>query len=412
MKIEVINTGSELLTGQVVNTNIAHLGERLITLGLKVFRQTTVPDGIDIKEVLAESIHRSDVIIVTGGLGPTQDDLTKEMLAELLDLKLHKDDEILEQIKIRIESNGTKMRDINIKQALIPEGGLALANKNGTAPGIYLKNSFSDKENHIFLLPGPPKELLPIYDHSVEPILVSLVKNFTNELPLCLNHFFSGMGESELASQVDEITSSITHNIEFGYCLKPGGIILRCIGNPHEVKTVSNKIISQLDKYYLGEGCDSLPLNIISLLKKNNNTLSVAESCTGGYLSSLLTNVSGSSEVFKVGFVTYSNEFKNKLLNVNEVLFEEYGAVSTDVAIAMAEGCLKSSGADFALSITGIAGPSGGSAEKPVGTVYIAISTKSGETQCIKKIYQTNRILFKEKVAMTALNLLRDYLFI
>ena len=187
---------------------------------------------------------------------------------------------------------------------------------------------------------------------------------------------------------------------------------MRCIGNPHEVKTVSNKIISQLDKYYLGEGCDSLPLNIISLLKKNNNTLSVAESCTGGYLSNLLTNVSGSSEVFKVGFVTYSNEFKNKLLNVNEVLFEEYGAVSSDVAIAMAEGCLKSSGADFALSITGIAGPSGGSAEKPVGTVYIAISTKSGETHCIKKIYQTNRILFKEKVAMTALNLLRDYLFI
>ena len=304
------------------------------------------------------------------------------------------------------------MRDINIKQSLIPEGGLALANENGTAPGIYFKNSSSDKENHIFLLPGPPKELLPMYDHGVEPILVSLVKNFTNELPLCLNHFFSGMGESELASQVDEITSSIKHNIEFGYCLKPGGIILRCIGNPHEVKTVSNKIISQLDKYYLGEGCDSLPLNIISLLKKNNNTLSVAESCTGGYLSNLLTNVSGSSEVFKVGFVTYSNEFKNKLLNVNEVLFEEYGAVSSDVAISMAEGCLKSSGADFALSITGIAGPSGGSAEKPVGTVYIAISTKSGETQCIKKIYQTNRILFKEKVAMTALNLLRDYLFI
>ena len=185
MKIEVINTGSELLTGQVVNTNVAHIGERLITLGLKLFRQTTVPDGIDIKEVLAESIHRSDVIIVTGGLGPTHDDLTKEMLAELLDLKLHKDEEILEQIKIRIESNGTKMRDINIKQALIPEGGLALANKNGTAPGIYFKNSFSDKENHIFLLPGPPKELLPIYDHSVEPILVSLVKNFTDELPLC-----------------------------------------------------------------------------------------------------------------------------------------------------------------------------------------------------------------------------------
>ena len=140
--------------------------------------------------------------------------------------------------------------------------------------------------------------------------------------------------------------------------------------------------------------------------------ISTAESCTGGYLSNLLTNVSGSSEVFKVGFVTYSNEFKNKLLNVNEVLFEEYGAVSSDVAISMAEGCLKSSGADFALSITGIAGPSGGSAEKPVGTVYIAISTKSGETQYIKKIYQTNRILFKEKVAMTALNLLRDYLFI
>ena len=225
-----------------------------------------------------------------------------------------------------------------------------------------------------------------------------------------------GYGESSLQQLILDNCPDWPEEVHLGFRAGVPLLEIKLSVDDEEFLSLRNKceeiIYKLLGPYIIGENDSTLSSIIVNLINKRNKKLTLAESCTGGYLSNLLTNVSGSSEVFKVGFVTYSNEFKNKLLNVNEVLFEEYGAVSSDVAISMAEGCLKSSGADFALSITGIAGPSGGSAEKPVGTVYIAISTKSGETQCIKKIYQTNRILFKEKVAMTALNLLRDYLFI
>ena len=295
MVFEIINTGSELLNGQVVNTNVCHIGQRLLSIGLSINRQISVPDGDVIKDVLDESIKRSEIVIVTGGLGPTHDDVSKEMLAELLDLELYEDELIVEKIRTRIESNGTKMRQINLKQALIPMGGIPLGNENGTAPGIYLNTPYKDKEVHIFLLPGPPKELLPIYDDSVEPVLKSLLNKSSFKIPFCINLFFAGLGESELASRVSEITSSIENDVEFGYCLKPGGIILRCIGDEAEVTVLSNKIINLLEAYYLGDGIDSLPLSVVKSLSKKNRTLAVAESCTGGYLTSLLTDVPGSS---------------------------------------------------------------------------------------------------------------------
>lgn len=410
MTIEIINTGSELLNGQVVNTNVGHIGQRLLSLGLSINRQISVPDGDVIKDVLCESISRSDVVIVTGGLGPTHDDVSKEMLAELLNLELYEDELIVEKIRTRIESNGTEMRQINLKQALVPMGGIPLANENGTAPGIYLNTPYKEKEVHIFLLPGPPNELLPIYDDSVETILKSLLKKSRCKIPLCINLFFAGLGESELASRVTEITSDIKSDVEFGYCLKPGGIILRCIGDESEVTEISNKIIKQLDRYYLGDGIDSLPLSVVNTLLQKNRTLAVAESCTGGYLTSLLTDVPGSSNVFNVGYITYSNQFKNELLNVSSDILNHRGAVSSEVAIAMSEGCLDQSNASYALSITGIAGPGGGSECKPVGTVYISLASKLHETLVVKKLYQTSRLLFKEKVSMYALNLVRESL--
>ena len=410
MVIEIINTGSELLNGQVVNTNVCHIGQRLLSIGLSINRQISVPDGDVIKDVLYESIKRSDIVIVTGGLGPTHDDVSKEMLAELLDLELYEDELIVEKIRTRIESNGTKMRQINLKQALVPMGGIPLGNENGTAPGIYLNAPYKDKEVHIFLLPGPPKELLPIYDDSVEPVLKSLLNKSSFKIPFCINLFFAGLGESELASRVSEITSSIENDVEFGYCLKPGGIILRCIGDEVEVTVLSNKIINLLEAYYLGDGIDSLPLSVVKSLSKKNRTLAVAESCTGGYLTSLLTDVPGSSNVFNVGYITYSNQFKDELLNVSSDLINNRGAVSSEVAIAMSEGCLNQSNASYALSITGIAGPGGGCEGKPVGTVYISLASKLHETLVVKKHYQTSRLLFKEKVSMYALNLVRESL--
>ena len=221
MTIEIINTGSELLNGQVVNTNVGHIGQRLLSLGLSINRQISVPDGDVIKDVLCESISRSDVVIVTGGLGPTHDDVSKEMLAELLNLELYEDELIVEKIRTRIESNGTEMRQINLKQALVPMGGIPLANENGTAPGIYLNTPYKEKEVHIFLLPGPPKELLPIYDDSVETILKSLLKKSRCKIPLCINLFFAGLGESELASRVTEITSDISSLIDLLRVLFP-----------------------------------------------------------------------------------------------------------------------------------------------------------------------------------------------
>ena len=410
MNIEVINTGSELLIGQVVNTNVGHIGQRLSSIGLSINRQISVPDGDVIKNVLAESIDRSDIVIVTGGLGPTHDDVSKEMLSELLNLELYEDDLIVEKIRTRIESNGTKMRQINTKQALVPTGGIPLENDNGTAPGIYLNTNYKNKEVHIFLLPGPPKELLPIYDNSVEPILKSLLNKSSLKVPSCINLFFSGLGESELSTRVTEITSNIKNNVEFGYCLKPGGIILRCTGDESIVTEISNKIIKELEMYYLGDGIDSLPLSVVHALSKKDRTLAVAESCTGGYLTSLLTDVPGSSNVFNVGYITYSNHFKKELLNVSSDLLNNHGAVSPEVATAMAEGCLNQSNASYALAITGIAGPGGGSVDKPVGTVYISLASKFNETLVEKKIYQTSRFLFKEKVAMYALNLVRESL--
>jgi len=410
MRVEVINTGSELLLGQVINTNVAFLGQKLAELGIKIERQSSVPDGTIIKNILLEAINRSELIIITGGLGPTHDDVSKEMAAELLDVELEEDLETLEQIRKKIESNGSKMRKINAKQAMVPKGAVILKNNNGTAPGIYLNHSINGNGVHIFLLPGPPRELNQMYIDSVDPILRGLIEQNSDIINDCKNLFFSGLGESELASRINEIIDSSDPRVEFGYCLKPGGIIFRCVGEKRVVYEAQDKVKESLRKYYLGDGIDSLQEFIVKDLKSKGESLSLAESCTGGLIASLITNVPGASMVFNIGHVTYSNSSKVRVLDVPPDLISLHGAVSQEVVISMAEGSLVKSNSDHSLAVSGIAGPSGATRNKPVGTVFIALASKGMKTVVFNKVYKTDRISFKEKVSMFALDLLRQRL--
>ncbi|HIG82882.1 MAG TPA: CinA family nicotinamide mononucleotide deamidase-related protein [Verrucomicrobia bacterium] len=407
MNVEVINTGSELLIGQVVNTNIGLLGHELLSLGLTINRQITVPDGKGIKDAIGESIGRSDIILITGGLGPTEDDLTREMVSEYLGAKLSEDQSLVDAIRNRIESNGSTMRDINRKQAMVPSGAVVLKNENGTAPGLYIKPSDRTEGAHIYLLPGPPRELMPIFQDQVVPLIKNALIEREIVIPLCVNTFFSGLGESELASRINQLLSDERDTFDLGYCIKPGGVVVRCIGDPAIVSSVSEKIRNEFSENYISNDHSSLPAVVVEELMKRNKSVSIAESCTGGAIASLITDISGSSNVFSVGFITYANSAKNEILGVDNNDLNNFGAVSEPVVKAMAEGCLKRSGSNYAVAVSGIAGPTGGTEEKPVGTVFIGIANHGEPTLVHRYCFRAERLIFKEKVSMTAINLLR-----
>jgi nicotinamide-nucleotide amidase len=407
MNVEVINTGSELLIGQVINTNIGHLGRELLSLGLSINRQITVPDGNGIKDVIGESISRSDIILITGGLGPTEDDLTREMISGFLGAKLTEDQAIVDSIRERIESNGSTMRAINRKQAMVPDGAVVLKNDNGTAPGLYLKPNDKTEGAHIYLLPGPPKELMPIFQEQVIPLIKNALQERQLPIPSCVNTFFSGIGESELASRIDKILLDKKGTFDLGYCIKPGGVVVRCIGEAGIVSSVSKMIRKRFSENYIASDHASLPAALVEELIKRKETVAIAESCTGGAIASLITDISGSSKVFNFGFVTYANTAKNELLGVTNDDLNEFGAVSEPVVRSMAEGCMEKSGANYAIAVSGIAGPTGGTKEKPVGTVFIGIASHGRPTFVEEYCYRVGRLIFKEKVSMTAINLLR-----
>ena len=407
MIVEVINTGSELLIGQVINTNVGLLGQELLSLGLRINRQTTVPDGIVIKDVVGEAIERSDIVIITGGLGPTDDDLTREMVSELIDAKLFEDKSLVEEIRKRIESNGATMRDINRKQAMVPLGAIILNNANGTAPGLYIEPSDKTKNAHIYLLPGPPRELIPIFQEQVKPLIKNALLEHKIDVPSCVNSFFSGLGESELAARIDKLLFDEKGAFDLGYCIKPGGVVVRCIGDKEIVIRVSEKLKEAFSEYFISHDHTSLPAVVVEELIKREQRVAIAESCTGGLIASTITDVPGSSSVFDVGFVTYANHAKSEILGIDIKDLDKSGAVSEVVVMAMAEGCLKRTGADHAVAVTGIAGPTGGTKEKPAGTVFIGIASQENPTFVDSFCIKTDRLMFKEKVSLTAINLLR-----
>ena len=401
MRVEVLNTGTELMLGSIVNSHLATLARDLFSLGLRIQRQTTVPDGDAIRQSMLETFGRADVLLVTGGLGPTTDDITRDITAELLGLKLEFDPEIMAQIEARFARRSLRMTDRVKLQAMRPPEATVLHNQNGTAPGLYFPAN-SHGAPHIFLLPGPPRELQPMVKEQVLPILLRLKPAApAQEMRL---YRVVGLGESLVEDRVGEPLLAL--GLEVGYCARPGEVDVRLIGSKDQLDRAEPLVRERLGATIFTEDTRSLEQVVIETLTAQGATLATAESCTGGFIAHLLTNVSGASRVFLAGYVTYANAVKTSAVGVDPALIAANGAVSEPVARAMAEGARRMSGATCAVATTGIAGPDGGTPEKPVGTVFIALATEGAATVVQKHRFATDRETFKQLTAQTVLDLL------
>lgn len=402
MIVEILNTGTELLLGEVVNTHASWLGKQLFPLGLRVSRQTTVPDGDAIRQALSETFGRADIVLVTGGLGPTTDDITREAAAELLGLKLEEDGRIREKIETMLSSRGFCMRERMLRQCMVPEGATVLSNDHGTAPGLYIPPIVGSP--HFFLFPGPPRELHPMFEASALPIL----RTICGGLPAreCRTYRIVGLGESAVEELVG-LKLSRHPDLEVGYCARPNEVDLRLIGSPPLLEEVEPEVLQAVGDHLVSTSGEHLEEWIVTRLRKLGLKISTAESCTGGLLANRLTNIPNASQIFLRGYVTYSNEAKISDLSVPADLIQSHGAVSEQVASAMAKGVLTKSDTDFALALTGIAGPGGGSPEKPLGTVYIALARKGGVTDCRRFVFSRDRETFKQLATQAALDMLR-----
>ncbi len=405
MKIEIINTGTELLLGNTLNTHSAWFGRELFKLGLRIARQTTVPDGVAIRDTLQEVIGRADAVIVTGGLGPTSDDLTREITAEVLGLELITDEAALRSLEGFFALRGKPMVDANLKQALCPVGADILPNPNGTAPGIYVPPRLNGRSNcAVFLLPGPPRELYPMYHAEVVPRLRALAG--VEEIYQAQVLKFTGIGESDFHDGIDARLAAVS-GLEYGYCAHIGEVDLRLIGDAAALEKGREIALARFEKFLISDDESSLEKTVVRLLKEHEMTIATAESCTGGLIANRITDVPGASEVFTHGFVTYANEAKSGVLGVSEQDIETHGAVSEVVARAMADGALQKSGASISVSVTGIAGPGGGSEEKPMGTAWIAVAMRGGPTEAFCVFHPRNRKDFKLAVSQAALEAVR-----
>lgn len=402
MRIEIINTGTELMLGGTVNTHLAFIARELFPLGLRIQRQVTVPDGEPIRDALVESIPRADVVLVTGGLGPTTDDITRDITCDLLGLKMEHDPEIWRAIEERFARRGLKTNERVKLQALRPREAAVLWNPHGTAPGLHFSAVPEKRTPHIFLLPGPPRELMPMVREKLVPILASLLPAGSRSEMRTFR--VVGIGESVVEEKVGE--PLLAMGIEVGYCARPGEVDLRLIGAPEILDRAALLVKEQLGKWIFTGDERELHEVVVGRLTTLEKTLAVAESCTGGFIAHRITNVPGASKVFLAGYVTYANEAKTASLGVDAALIAQHGAVSEPVARAMAEGALKKSGADFSLATTGIAGPDGGTAEKPIGTVFVALAVRGGTSVVQRHKFPTDRETFKHLVAQTALDLL------
>lgn len=415
MNIEIINTGSELMLGFVLNTHQQWLCRQLADAGYTVQRQTAFPDtGPAIQQAVREALGRADFIIVTGGLGPTSDDLTRELVAGLLGKKLHLDSLIVEKLQAFFAERGRPMPANTQVQALVPEGAQVLENPHGTAPGLAMEvtpNAFRNggKTSWLVMLPGPPREMRPMFTNRVLPLL-------RQKLPLgtefaCVTVRTTGIGESIVEEKISEpLRPLVASGLELGYCAHYGEVDVRFVAHGAAARRIVTEAEAiarkQLGAHIFGTGDVQLNEVIVHLLTERKQTLVLAESCTGGYVANRITDVPGASEVFLSGLVTYSNESKQQLLGVRAETLARHGAVSDPVAREMAEGARARFNADFAIAITGIAGPTGGTPEKPVGTVFIALAA-SKHTFVLNPINRFERATFKQVTCQQALELLR-----
>lgn len=406
MNIEIINTGSELLLGRVLNTHQYWLGRQLADAGYEVTRQVAVADtGDAIQMAVREAMERAPLIIVTGGLGPTSDDITRDKIAELLGTELREDATVVEHVRSFFTRRNRPMPDRTRVQAMVPEGATVIMNQHGTAPGLVIPA----EDSCLIMLPGPPRELRPMFTNQIMPLIherFPLAGGFA-----CVTLKSTGLGETLMEEILEAPLKELSAaGLIVGFCARVGEVDVRLAAtgpNSSDLVEKAADIAREVaSKYIYGEEDESLEQKIVEFLTARGESLALAESCTGGYIGHRITNVPGASVVLLCGLVTYSNESKQKLLGVHESTLTENGSVSGAVAKEMAEGALRESGADYAISVTGIAGPTGGTPEKPLGTVYIALASRKG-TSVKHRINAFDRETFKFVTAQQALELLR-----
>lgn len=412
MRIEIINTGSELMLGRVLNTHQQWLCRQFADRGYTVNRQVAIDDsGPAIEGAVREALSRAELIVVTGGLGPTSDDRTRDLIAALLGRKLHEDPAVVAHIEGFFTARKRPMPASTRIQAMVPEGARVLMNANGTAPGLIIQPAPGSEIacRLLVMLPGPPRELRPMFTEQVMPILL---EQFPLPTPfVCRTLKTTGMGESQVEEKIAESLRALTDaGMDLGYCARIGEVDVRFVGrgieaqkNVEEAERIVRGILGPL---VFAADDEQLEETVIKLLTHRKQTIALAESCTGGAIADRLTNVPGASAVFLAGLVTYSNAAKQKFLGVRSETLAQHGAVSEATVREMAEGARAATGADYAISVTGIAGPGGGTPEKPVGTVWIGIASASG-TIAQRRFNAFDRETFKNVTSQHALDLLR-----
>lgn len=408
MNAEILAVGTELLLGDILNTNARYLSQQLAALGINVYYQTVVGDNKErLLAAYDAAFSRADLVITTGGLGPTDDDLTKETAAEFFNRKLVCDNESLEKISSYFKGTNKGMPETNKKQAYIPEGAVILKNPNGTAPGCMIE----DNGRILIMLPGPPNEAEPMFENEVKPRLKAKQEHtfVSKSLHLC------GIGESEAAEKIRDLMLSSSNPTIAPYA-KTGEMLFRITASgkdEHEAKAILtpavDKIYSILGEYIYGEDDITLAEAVMKQIIERGLKISTAESCTGGMVAAGLIDYPGASQAFIDGVVSYSNESKVRLLGVKQQTLESVGAVSEETAREMAEGIARVSDTDIGLATTGIAGPDGGTTDKPVGLVYIAVSIK-GKTTVKKLMLKGTRQKIRSRAVTEILDLLRKTL--
>jgi len=409
LKIEIMAIGSELLTPYFQDTNSLYLTERLNDLGMEVSYKTIVGDDWDdLVLCIKQALSRADIIMAMGGLGPTRDDRTREAFATVLERKLCFDEELLHKIEERFKRRALSMPLINKKQSYFINGAEILENRNGTAPGLWLDTG----SNKIILLPGPPHELKPMFESSVWPRLQKLRADYTVRIVLKI----TGLTESKIETLISDLYPQDPH-LRITTLAYPGQIEIHLTGHSkgsqgeaeQRAHKLEKNILERLKKNVFSTSGEELEEVAGKLLRDNKKTLAVAESCTGGLLGHRITNVPGSSDYFLQSVVAYSNEAKIHLLGVSPDLIEKYGAVSSQVAKAMAEGIREKARPSLGLAVTGIAGPTGGTPEKPVGLVYTALAWEKG-SEVSKNLFLGNRETIKFQSSQKALDMVRRHL--
>jgi len=410
MLAEIITIGDELLIGQVVDTNSAWMGEVLNQNGIKVNRITSISDNKqEILNTLREAANRAQLVLITGGLGPTNDDITKKTLAEFFNTEMRFDEKAFEDVVHLFSIRGRDVSAINRLQAEVPANCITLYNKVGTAPGMW----FDENEVVYVSMPGVPYEMKYLMEKEVLPRIKSRFKTPFIEHSTILTF---GIGESFLAEKIADFENALPTSIKLAYLPSAGSVRLRLTGSgdneevlKSQLKQLTDELSTLISEYVYGYGKDELPQVVGNLLKGKNLKLATAESCSGGFMAHLITSIPGSSSYYMGSSVTYSNESKTQLLNIPAELIEKHGAVSEQVVTAMVESVKKLFQVECAVATTGVAGPSGGTPEKPAGTVWVGVSTPLGTKTYLLKLGD-NRLRTIEVAALSGLNFLRKEL--